>query len=250
MQYTQLEQLHFDQAGQILSNCTRLKMALFKWIPVSMFLCGMGLTGWNAANILGLYSQENEATARSTHAMALIVIGVIILLASLFLSLRQSSILNYWLYHIAKNKIKKRQDKLFDPDVVKSWFVAVIPRNCFETPTYENSTDIGFIAIDFNSKTILFEGGDERYHMPAQSILEYNQEYASRFGSITLDTSIAHIYTEQRYYFTVLRVSLAKESRELAFRILVGKGMSSQDDLGAANLVFLKLVREMKQTML
>jgi hypothetical protein len=238
----QVEAVPLEFAGVLLSKGNISLAKALKYLPILSFIGSVGLVGWI------IFGRTNEdATGAKSGLYHLLGVGVVIMAASYFFMSKSSSLLNRWLLGIARTKIKNRPDRRVDPNDPKARFVAVVPRSSWPEPTFFNAADVGFLIVDHSSNMLLFEGDIERYRIPVQSIAECKQEYVSMQTSTPLEGNVVRMYKERRYFFTVIQILSSKQSCELAFRILTGKGLFNQEAQGAANLSLLAEIHQLKR---
>jgi hypothetical protein len=154
------------------------------------------------------------------------------------------------LRHIAGRELKRRLDRIINPEDSDSRFVEVVPRARWAKPMLRSAVDVGFLKVDQQNGFLFFEGDNERYRIPAHAIVKCQQEFTSGFDSSTRNYygRTVTTYIQRRYFFTVLMVKLESQTFEIAFRILTGKGLFNLEQQGSASLDFLKEIHQMQNT--
>lgn len=129
---------------------------------LSVVFCGFG--GWLAAT-------EEEWT---TVGIAIIALGVLLGAAyavfdMFFISVLPARCYLRWL----REKIDRRPDAIVPADDLDALFVQHIPRRNWKVAIGENACDVGLLRIDYARGVLLFEGDEERWVVPAESIRSF-----------------------------------------------------------------------------
>ena len=228
--------------------CSGLHMVVGRLIyavVVISFLLGMGLAGWGAEKLL--FGFEDQTASSDGLAVSLLVAGVCLLALACFCIWKPYFFVNVWFWHVARVEVKKRLDRIVDPDSPKSYFVALVPRESLDDPSVFNAKDLGFLIIDSESRNIRFEGDARRYSIPVQNVLESKQETSFKFNSAPIHGGVSHIRRTQQFFFIVIEAVLPGGTVELIFRILAGRHFFSESAQGAANLTLLTQLHQLKR---
>jgi hypothetical protein len=76
-----------------------------------------------------------------------------------------------------RRAFERRGDHVVDPQDPDLYFVDIIPRANWGKAMLENASDIGFLKVDKVRHELRFEGDNQRYVIPADSILDVSHEF-------------------------------------------------------------------------
>ena len=111
-----------------------------------------------------------------------------------------------YLRSIARWAFSRRADVLVGPDNPEAVFVDIIPRSHWGEAMLEPATDMGFFAIDYDRRELLFEGDIKRYRIPFEAIGSCQlEEYSLGYEQWKADV----------HFVTVLTVETATGPREI-----------------------------------
>jgi len=132
---------------------------------LAVLFCGFG--GW-------LASTEDELMILG---IALIAVGVAMGLAylifeSFFIGVLPARCYLRWL----RERIDRRPDAVVTSDNPDALFVQHIPRRNWKVSMGENAGDVGLLLIDYGRGVMLYEGDDERWVIPGESIRSFKLE--------------------------------------------------------------------------
>jgi hypothetical protein len=199
---------------------------------------GLGAFAWVVIHPIANRLEHNVSLTFCVAFMAL----------SFFFNARRTFLLNRWLEARARRIIKTRTGKLFDPDTQPSHFVAVMPKSHWDDPNFYNAADVGFLSIDPKTNSVLFEGDNGRYRLPAAAISNCGQEYSLEYTSTQFLAGYgSRTYSERRNFFFIITAQCSNQTAELPFVLLTGKGFWRQDARGAANLELIKEIDRLRK---
>jgi hypothetical protein len=137
---------------------------LFLPAVLSFLFCGFG--GW-------LVSSEEELLL----GFGLIIAGVLLGSAYMvfdmwFIGILPARCYLRWL----RERIDRRADAVVTSDNLEAFFVQHIPESKWKVAVGENATDVGLLLIDYRRSILFFEGDDERWIVPAESIRSFQLE--------------------------------------------------------------------------
>lgn len=116
-------------------------------------------------------------TLSPEQALALFILGAVVALVAILYGLLLPNYLgNAYLRSVAVRKIRARPDALVNPRDADARFVEIIPRANWNRMMLENTTDIGFLAVDAQRREIRFEGDCQRCRIPADAIFSCTLE--------------------------------------------------------------------------
>jgi len=239
--FAQIEVLPPEHSGKILSARTVAAIRALSVVSPLLWVLGLGLALW------GGMPRETGGGLSQTHVMSrpiLFSFGAVMLGLSALVSMRDLK--NRWLRHVARREIKSRFDSLLDPDAPDTRFVEVVPKsNWSAAGMRENAVDVGFLAIDYQKKNVLFEGDNERYRIPSAAIIKCEHDFYSR--STTIDKYGARC--EVRFHFVVVTIRVSERSTvEVPFRIRISKGLFTEKSQRSRNLELLREINDLKAT--
>lgn len=157
-----------DSARRISQKETLGK--LISVLPVLAVLAGCGLVMpfilHAVPNRSGdpLFPNVSRTEAEWMFALGAILLVPTAVIGTLFPSLLGGS----YIYSAVKAEFKRRNDAIVEPGA-DSVFVGVVPRSHWNRLNIETD-DIGFLAVDAQRREIRFEGGKERYRVPAGAV--------------------------------------------------------------------------------
>jgi hypothetical protein len=140
-------------------------------------------------------------------AVILIGLGLICgVLSVVGLVAYQHFLASRYLRWIARWAFSRRSNPLVQPDHPEVAFVDIIPRSHWGEAMLEPATDMGFFAIDYDRRELLFEGDVKRYRIPFEAV-----------GSCQLEEySLGNEQWKADVHFvTVLTVETATGPREI-----------------------------------
>jgi hypothetical protein len=223
-----IEAIDATHSGKIL-DATSMKV-IRRLITIGPLVL---LTGVAGVIFGGMPAPEQTAPVDKLHAGFLFG-GILLLLLCVPLTMHRLQ--NRWLRHIARRQINRRPNKLVDPYDPRARFVEIIPKSNWEVKQMpENAIDVGFLSIDPKNRTVLFEGENERYKIPAKVIIKCEADSYSR--STVVDKYGARYSI--RFYFVVLTIKTSEQSTvELPFRIRISNGRFSDKNQQKGNFEF------------
>lgn len=239
----QAEVTYPERPGRIRS-ASRMRIAyLLDAGPPLCFLGGVPLALWSSYRLLG---HPSQTVSKTSYGLTLVMLGISLCLLATFAVCISALpwLQNRWLRRVANREILSRTRRLVEPDQAESRFVALVPRTQWACPTIFNAADVGFVTLDRSNAMVLFEGDEECYRIPVKSIVESKQEYSLHYSSTSTRGGEPR-YRESRFFFVVITAKFEQGVKELAFRIIPGKGASTQETQGAANLAFLKEIHKL-----
>jgi hypothetical protein len=242
--FVQVETLPPEYADKILSapSIDRVRTLYNVTFPL-MIVAAIGLLVW--AGILHGKIVDDGDSSEGTFATALFVLGTGLFAVVITVSILVGS-RNRWLRRVARKEINRRADKIVDLDAPGIRFVEIVPKSAWnDTTLLENATDVGF--LDLRNGYLLFEGDNERYHIPACAIVKCEQDCYTRLAR---SPSAQHSNTTIiRYHFVVVTMKLSeKMSVEVPFRIRASVSLWSDKKASDANYKFLQDINRLKAT--
>jgi hypothetical protein len=167
-----VEPLAEGEAGQILSPFRyRLALTMALGPTIIALLFGLGLCGYV------LYRNQFLRAPASITDIGALFGGLGLLGFGSWFALRFGNLApSLYLQSVARSVIELRPRAAFDardPDVV---YVDVIPRSNWGKAMIKSFSDTGLLKIDTLSRCVLFEGDQERWQLPAASLLSVEVE--------------------------------------------------------------------------
>jgi len=158
-----IESIEDNEGLRVLAS-GRVRRFYLLMLPAlfAFLLCGFG--GW-------IVSSEEELVA---FGVALIIAGVLLGLTylvfdSFFIGVLPARCYLKWL----RERIDRRPDAVVASDNPHAFFVQHIPRKNWKVSVGENACDVGLLVIDYSRRVLFFEGDDERWVVPAESIRSF-----------------------------------------------------------------------------
>jgi hypothetical protein len=126
------------------------------------------------------------------------------------------------------------------------WFVEEIPKQRWDSPTWDKAEDVGFLRVDHQQGMILFEGDKARYRIPAQSIVRCDQDNSKAYDE-ELGFSNALVRQWLQYNFVVVTIRADDKAYEASFRILTGRGLFTQSQQVLASQHLVSEIEQMRK---
>ncbi|MGL4421478.1 MAG: hypothetical protein ACRCZF_12485 [Gemmataceae bacterium] len=193
-QYATITKLEDEQTPRVLST-GRVRAFYLLMAPaiLSVLFCGFG--GWLAAN-------EEEFLVLG---IAGIVLGVLLglgylLFETFFIGVFPARCYLRWL----RERILARTDPIVLADDPNALFVQRIPRKNWHVSIGENADDVGLLVLDYTRKVLRYEGDQERWEVPADSIISFKLE------SFTPPNGVDFL---NRHTVVMLKIDLGEEER-------------------------------------
>jgi hypothetical protein len=108
----------------------------------------------------------------------------------------------HYLRAVARSVIEPRPEALFDPRDPEAVCVEVVPRANWGKPMLRPATDMGMLKVDPLSRCLLFEGDQERWRIPAASLISAEVE------SFRPSTYVEGQQGGEIYFVTVIRANV------------------------------------------
>ncbi|HUT88249.1 MAG TPA: hypothetical protein VMY37_02020 [Thermoguttaceae bacterium] len=93
-----------------------------------------------------------------------------LLLAGLWIDSLASFFYNRWEFSRCKGVLRRRGDCLVSPDDPAAAFVGIVPRANWTPLARDRLSDVGLLRVDHERRSILFEGANERWEIPADAL--------------------------------------------------------------------------------
>jgi hypothetical protein len=106
--------------------------------------------------------------------------------------------------HWLRQNIDARSDAIVDADDPDAFFVQHIPRKKWTVSVGENATDMGLFLIDYEAGVIKFEGDEERWIIPRDSIMSFR-----------IDSFVPPMGNEMMNRFTVVMLRIEFDDGEI-----------------------------------
>lgn len=122
---------------------------------------------------VGVFIAAASIPAIATYWYGGIVIlpAVFVMITILSIVMRDDQLSQKFLLRTAKRVFKMRPELFVDPDDPEALFVQVIPRANWSKTMAERASDIGFLLADPQRRVLIFEGDNERWVIPARSVV-------------------------------------------------------------------------------
>ncbi|MGE3314589.1 MAG: hypothetical protein AB7O26_05685 [Planctomycetaceae bacterium] len=121
--------------------------------------------------IVAAYASSWKDQLGEAGSIALMVAGGVLIPASLiYLVLYADLMPSLYLMSLLRRELDRRVDAIVDyrdEDVIA---IQVIPRQNWSRMKLEDAADVGYLRVDTQRRELLFEGDQERYRIPADSI--------------------------------------------------------------------------------
>jgi hypothetical protein len=242
--FAQVKILPAEYAGKILSTRSiEIVRTLYGIIFPLALIAGVSLFAW--AGISNREGIDDADKSKTTFAIILFLFGIFIFAILLTIRLMVGT-RSHWLRHIARSEVNRRPNKSVNPDAPGVRFVEVVPKSNWSDKTLvENATDVGFLAIDFQSGCLFFEGDNERYQIPAKAIVKCEQDSYMRL--IQNPYSKGPYNKAIYYHFVVVTMKVSESMKvEVPFRIRKTVSLWSDKKARDANYEFLQKINRLK----
>lgn len=93
-----------------------------------------------------------------------------LLLAGLWIDRFAGFFYNKWEFARCKGVFRRRSDCLVSHDDPAATFVGIVPRANWTPLARDNLSDVGLLRVDHERRSILFEGANERWEIPADAL--------------------------------------------------------------------------------
>lgn len=128
-------------------------------------LPGLGGMGYALYRVFVSGGDSLETAGYGFGGMALVVVGF-------WFTLRYANLApSLYLRRAIRNEIEMRPNAVLDAREDDLWYVDVIPRANWGKAMVKEFSDTGFLKIDPLSRCVLFEGDQERWRIPAASLI-------------------------------------------------------------------------------
>jgi hypothetical protein len=167
-----IERLGEGEAGQILTP-GRLRLSVFMALGplVVLLVVGLGACGYVVYRAKFLNAAVSAADGLAAiGGMGLIMFGF------WFTNRFGNLVPMRWLRAVARSTLEMRPNAVLDPRDPEAEFVEVIPRTNWGKSMTRQSIDTGLLKVDELSRTVLFEGDQERWRIPAASLISADVE--------------------------------------------------------------------------
>jgi hypothetical protein len=245
-EFAQVETLSAEYADKILSapSIRRVRTLYLTIFPLAI-MAGVGLFIWAAM----CYQEGVDGPNASKKIQSFVFYSIDgIIFAGLILTRFYVGTRNMWLSRVAKNEINRRPNKIVNPEASGVRFVEIVPKsNWNDTTLIDNASDVGFLAIDFQNRCLLYEGDNERYRIPAKAIVKYEQDSYTRLiqDPYSKGANNKIIY----YHFIVATVKISETAAtEIPFRIRKTVSLWSDKKLREENYKFFCEVSRLKSS--
>jgi hypothetical protein len=167
-----IERLGEGEAGQILTpGRLRLSVLMALGPLVVLLVVGLGACGYVVYRAKFLNAAVSAADGLAAiGGMGLIMFGF------WFTNRFGNLVPMRWLRAVARSKIEMRPNAVLDPRDPEAEFVEVIPRTNWEKSMTRQSIDTGLLKVDELSRSVLFEGDQARWRIPAASLISAEVE--------------------------------------------------------------------------
>jgi hypothetical protein len=159
----QIEEIEQDKRDQVLSP-QRVRRFYLLLTPLLLGFVCLGIGGWFSADKGNL-----SRYAGLFYAIALVIFFGFFIFNSFFMGVYPARCYLRWL----RENIDRRPDAIIDPDDPDAFFVQHIPRKNWQVTVGESAIDVGLLLIDYRKGIIKYEGDEERWIVPADSIVSF-----------------------------------------------------------------------------
>jgi hypothetical protein len=193
-----VERLGEVEAGRILSPFhLRLALAMYLGPLLATVIPGLVLLVYTIYRVKVLRAHASLADATTGFG------GLVLFLGGLWFTLRFGNFLPaHYLRAVARSVIELRPGALFNPRDAEAVCVDVIPRANWGKPMVRTASDMGLLKVDTLSRSLLFEGDQERWRIPAASLIS---------AEVESYRPASHVEGQQGgeiYYLTVIRANV------------------------------------------
>ncbi len=201
-----VERLGEMEAGRILSPFHfRLALSMYLGPLAAAVIRGILICGYAIYRVKILRAPATVADAGEIFA------GLGLILGGFWFTQRFGNFLPaHYLRAVARSVIELRPEAPFDPRDPEAVCVDVIPRANWGKPMMRNATDMGLLKVDPLSRCLLFEGDQERWRIPAASLVSVGVESYRPAGYVEGQQG------GEIYYMTVIRANVGGEVWENA----------------------------------
>ena len=189
-----VEPLDEGEAGQILTPF-RLGLGLTMALGplVVAVIVGLGLCGYT------IYRVKIVGGPATMTVAAAGLGGMGLIFAAVWLTSRFGNLVPaLYLRAAARSVISMRPRAVLDPRDPEAIYVDVIPRANWGKAMIRNATDTGLLAVDEFSRCVLFEGDQQRWKIPAASLISAEVESYRPAGHVEGRDG-------ENFYVTVIR---------------------------------------------
>jgi hypothetical protein len=159
-----IEDLPPAEAGKTLKRPVLITLTAIALVPLALALVvaiGLGI-------YIGLYWSELGAAAKE----AAVAVALTALVAGFMLSVRYGDGLAIRVQQrLLAATVRQRPSALVQPDDPDAVYVGIVPRENWGRVMLDTATDNGLLKIDPRRRELLFEGDQQRWRIPAESIL-------------------------------------------------------------------------------
>jgi hypothetical protein len=196
-------------AGKVLTRGATVMGNVLTLSSLLLVLAGLGLAAWGVITISFAFDAHRPTSPSAILGWAMVAVGAPLGAVSAFVGLRNPSVFgNRYLRRRTRAEFDLRHDRIVNPSDPAAVFIEVVPRVNWGRATLETATDVGYLLVDPRGGQVLFEGDNQRWRIPASSVLEVTAEPATA-GQGTIG--------EVPHYMCVVRVGAPAAATELCF---------------------------------
>jgi hypothetical protein len=196
--HARVEKLGATEAGQILTP-RRLRFAVGVTLGplVALMVLAIGLFGF------GLYEIKIARAPATLTNLGALFGGIACFIFGVWFTSRFGNLVpSRYLRSVSRSVIELRPGAAFNPRDPEAVYIEVIPRSNWGKAMVRPFSDFGLMKVDPLARAILFEGDQERWRIPATSLISMDVE--SFWGA-------GHVEGQEKgekYFVTVIRANV------------------------------------------
>lgn len=220
----QIQALEPEHAGKALSRGMIWGGSILTFVPLLIFIGGLGLVAWAATLLEGQVSP-----AQKLALFSMIAAGIICTVGGMALALTNPSFMAYRiLQKRLRGELARRPNRKVNPDNPEALFVEIVPKAHWGKLMLHSASDIGLLLLDEAKRELLFEGDRQRFRIPADAITYCGlEEFVYQQG-----------HGRTRYCYVVLRIESPTRFWEAPIRLQRGAGLGYRKRKREMTLLF------------